>query len=274
MEKNVPTILKSLLQTCKFMGKDYPILANSTLNQKLSVNASETLDPSEYPIGKYFMIGNGGLKLATGPDSLPFAQSYRHKPTDTGLFSEIPFIVRPTNADIGDIARANYRMRKVITVGSSQYYAYFAKAVNVANATSVLQRRTVEVDGSVTATTFIPTSDDLSPEPEDLASNTAITTTNKYVAASTKVDFILTAQDVAEIVAGCQTLYGEGDLAIISEIAYCAGADRTIGNMTEAICMQVMNFLSTNFPAASLNQGVKYTFDIGNAEPLLELSPD
>lgn len=280
MEKNVPTIMKSLLQSCLALKLPYPILPYSTLNQKFNIQASATLNNGEYPSIRYAVLGIGGLKTVTGADNFSYLESYQHSPADTGLFQELPFLVRPVNSDISDVIRAKYRLRKLITIGGADYFAYYAKVLNYGNNTPTLQTRTVQVDGTWSVDSFAPSTTNLNPQATILITDETVTTTGSYVSASTQLDFTLDANDVLELLNASVLIYGDENHAVISEVALCSGVDRTItantGGITavydEAIAVQVMSFMSTNFPTPNFSTGIRYSYDIGNSEPLLVVS--
>ena len=54
------TALGGLSQTCAMMGLPLPQIANTTLNEKLSIQANATLGVNETPRAKYMCIGIGG----------------------------------------------------------------------------------------------------------------------------------------------------------------------------------------------------------------------
>ena len=284
MDKNVSTILKSLLQTSELLGKQYNVLPKTTINEQLSIpdGSPQIIIPGETPSMRIAVIGDGGFTTQTGDDGRPFPTSYYHKPTDSGLFSPIPFLIRAVGSDINNISglRDKYRLRKLITIGGQSYVAYYGKVV-VADVTQIgLESRTVQGNGTIAVTPFVHGSVDLNPVPTLLAPNTPYTTTNQYVAASKKVVLALTASDISELLHVAEIIYNDSRPMTISEVAMCSGVDRSLnidGNvantMTEAYCVQVMSFLATNFPASNYLDGTNYTFDVGNTEPLFAVSP-
>jgi len=259
------------------MDLPYTVLPYSTLNQKLNIQAAATLNSGEIPKLKYAMVGIGGLSVGTGADGFTYTTSYNHKPTDTGLFQELPFIVRPISSDISSTIQENYRLRKLITVGSVNYFAYYGKILDLSTIAMALQNRDVASDGSVSISDFTPGSSNLSPTPTLLSSGTTVTTNGNYISATGSLPFILDANDVLELLNASSLIYGDENHAVISEIALCSGVDRVVTvtsggistTYTESIATQVMSYLSTNFPSADWSQGIRYTFDVGNSEPLL-----
>lgn len=282
MEKNVPTIMKSLLQSSVLLGLSYPIINFSTINQKLDIQSGVNPASGETPTLKYAMVGIGGISIQTGADNLAYTQTYAHKPTDTGLFKELPFVVRPVVSDIPNsgayISKQNYRLRKQINNFQGEpCFAYYGKVVDFGTNLPGLQTRSVDSSGNVSISNFVPSNSNLSPTPTILSSGQSFSTAGNYVSAATKLDFVLNAQDILELLNSSMLLFGSENHAVISELALCSGVDRLIvSNLaginvtyTEALAVQVMSFLSTNFPSSSFSQGIKYSFDIGNSEPLL-----
>lgn len=282
MEKCTPTVMKSLLQICQGARITYPVYSNSTFNQKLNIQAAAELESDEYPSWGYFMIGIGGIGRETGADGFEYTVQYTHAPTDTGLFKELPFVVRPVTSDLEPFERTRYRLRKLITIDGVSYFAYYARVIEYPESEALLNKRSVQKDGSVTQTPFSPTESDLSPTPKTLTSKDTVVVTAKYAGAFLLVDIVLTEQDITEILNASLIVYGREDHAVISELAICSGADRFISSSaggatteyTEAIAVQAMGYLSTNFPAPSWRTGCKFTFDFGNSIPLLETTTE
>lgn len=283
MEKNVPTIAKSALQACELLGKQYNVVAKSTINESLAIPdaAAQLIVPGETPVMKVVVIGDGGFTTQTGSDGKTFPTSYYHKPTDSGLFSAVPFLIRAAGSDITNVSglRNKYRLRKEITIGGQDYIAYYGKVIEDDAIQVALELRTIQDNGTVVATPFVYGSVDNHPVPVLLAPNTPYSTTSQYVAATKKVALAFSAADINELLHVAEIIYNDGRPMTISEIAMCAGVDRPFeigGNpaniMIESYCTQVMTFLATNFPASSFRNGVNYTFEVGNTEPLFSVA--
>lgn len=279
MEKNVPTVLKTKLCNALLLGQANTFPAYTTINQKLNIQSGVNPDVGQNQTMKYVMIGNGGLSIQTGADNFTYTKSYVHSPTDTGLFQEIPFLVRPVNGDISGSQQAQYRLRRYVTVAGVGYFAYYGKVIDLSSVSNDMENRQVNPDGSQAAPTpWVPSASDLSPTPTILATGDAVTTSGKYIAGSAKLPFPMSAQDILELLNASQLLYGDQNHATISEIAICAGVDKnvstTVGGTasvtyTEVIACQVMSFLATNFPSSDSSQGGTWTFDVGFSEPKL-----
>ena len=283
MEKNVPTIAKSALAACELLGKQYDVPPKSTINESLSIpnNAPQLIEPGETPVMKVVVIGDGGFTTQTGSDGRTFPTSYYHKPTDTGLFSAVPFLIRTAGSDISNVSglRDKYRLRKEITIGGQDYVAYYGKVIQDDAIQVALETRTIQDNGTVVSAPFVYGSVDNHPVPTLLAPNTPYITTSEYVAATKKVTLSLTVGDINELLHVAEIIYNDGRPMTISEIAMCAGVDRPfliggdVGNpMTESFCTQAMTFLATNFPATSFRNGIDYIFEVGNTEPLFSVT--
>lgn len=289
MEKNVPTILKSALQAHQLLGKQYVFPRYTTINEHLNLyppfdsNGDVTgnyIEPGERPSMKLAIIGRGGVGVQQGGDGKPYMMSYRHKPTDTGLFEQIPFVLRPTFADLPTNLRQNYRLRKIVTIGTQQFVAYYAKVLPAVTGLNItFKRRTVSIEGAVSEVPFVHGESDLLPIPTLFANtNEPLTTTPNYAACSTILPFTLDKDDVNRLIEVSQIMQYAGDFSI-TELALCSAIDREFplpGNAfyTDSVAVQVMAFLSTNFPALNFPNGVTYNFDVGNTEPLFEVEGD
>jgi hypothetical protein len=107
-----------------------------------------------------------------------------------------------------------------------------------------------------------------------------LVTTGDYIAANAKVPFTMAVTDIEEFMNVCNVIYGDPNYAIISEIALCSGVDRVVTGdfngasigYTEAIAMQVCNFIGTFLPMNAINRNMTVMLNVGSVEPLLTLS--
>ena len=123
----------------------------------------------------------------------------------------------------------------------------------------------------------MPSLADLSPAKPIIPVNGNITSTGNYLASTAKIEFVLTEAEITELLNACNIIYGSDNYAFISEIGLCSGVDRSLmGNFngppmayTEAIGVQIMNFISTAIPAYALSTSITQTIDVGSTSPLL-----
>lgn len=281
MDYIVRSAAGALLQDNQALNKPHSLMANSTLNQRFDIQ--QTTLPSETDVYgiNYITIGNKGHSFQIGQDNVPYIQPIQHLPEHSGLYGFIPFVLRKPSNDLDATTRAQYRLRKIITIGVETYVAYYAKVLDKTATNPILELRTVDENGNVTSTPFAYTADDLQPVPPAIPPGTALVTSGNYIAATGKVPFVLTAFDVQELLNVSNILYGSYNQALISEIGICHGVDKIVPgdfngntlNYTEAIGVQIHDFVSTFFAAQFQNQGTTMTFDVGSVEPLLTLQP-
>lgn len=280
MNKIVRSVYGAYFQTCQLMKVPMVLKPFSTLNDKLNINQDILIGDSDKPSLDYVCIGNGGHISAAGPDGISFLKNVFHKPTDASLFNHLPFVLRLPQDDLSTPERLKYRLRRLETHDGIVYVAYYLKLLDKSATVPQLELRTVS-DGVTTSTTFVPSIANLNPTPQPLNTSSGVITTNgSYVAVTSKVPFILTPNDILEYLNVCNIIYGTDDLSMITEIGLCTGVDKTVvGNFnglsigyTDAIGVQIANFIATTFFAKANNDGINWLFDIGSVEPLLVLS--
>ena len=271
----IRTGMAGLLQSCHYFGKPYEVLPNSTLNQKLGINADLVITEDETPVTQYIAIGNGGHGFIVGANNKVKWQGLHHKARETALFNQLPFVLRLPSEDLTATERLRYRLRRLETYGGVTYVAYYMRVLDLSDTKPSLELRHVE-NGVTTSTPFEPTLDDLNPVASTLTTGSAVTTTGDYLASTAKVVFSMTADEVAEFVSACEIIYGETGYAVISEMAVVAGVDRTVKGdfsgtqqaYTDVVSAQVMSFITTSWVMEYQTDGIALTVDVGNVEPL------
>lgn len=278
------TVLGAYLQTHNLLGKTLNLLDHSTLNEKfgiLSPLANDDyyiLDGERNPTLKCIVIGNGGHTVIVGPDSIPYTSPYQHRCTDFALFNHIPFAMRLLPAEDGEVVgtfvRADYCLRKEEEHGGDMYAVYYGMRIpNPEDTNITIKNFTVIAGETQPPTNFVPTfEDNLEPTPPELPDEGVITTTADYVAVSAILQLILTPDKIEELKNVAQILYGNEDLAIISEIGVCTGADWDLNspaNFTEVKACQIFTHIVTYHSASHVNNGLDINLELGATEPLL-----
>lgn len=275
MQNVIRTVYGSALQTNLLLGLPIVMPAFSTLNKKLNINATTVIASTDKPVMKYVAIGNGGHTAVAGSDGIFKPEPVQHRTTDAALYNQLPYILRAVGNDINATDRAKYALRKIITVGSSSYIAYYLKRLDLSSlVTNTLYNQVA--NGITTTSTFTPSSSNLNPTPPNLSNNTVLQTSADYVNASAILPFIMNAAEAAELSNVANILYGDTGYAIISEVALCSGVDKVFTtesafNFNDAIGVQVMSFINTFFAINFSNSGVDVEFDCGATEPLFLL---
>lgn len=274
--KVVRSALGSLIQTGQYLAKDIPAYANSTLNQKLGINADIDLAAGEIPSVKYLAIGNGGHDFIVGANGRPKWDTVLHEPRHTALYNQLPFVLRLPANDLPSADRRKYRLRRMETHGGVQYVAYYLRVLDVSQTAPILELRHIE-DGITTASAYSPTIEDLNPVPPVISTGSLVTATADYVASTAKVPFVMTPSEVTEFMDAVRIIEGEDGYAIISEVATVSGVDRAVQgtffgqsvSYTEAIRAQITAFISSAWVMESQTDGITMNIDVGNVEPLV-----
>ena len=276
METITRTVYGALLQTCQYLGIQPTIPAHTTLNEKLSIQASLTLVSGEMPAATYVVIGNKGHKLTVGTDSVVLSDVVKHEPSDGSLFNMLPFVLREPSNDLSAAERASYRLRRIETYNNVEYVAYYGKVLDLSSVVPQMQYRTI-TDGVTYATEFTPTTSNLNPTPTSVSDTGDITTSGDYLAASAKVPFTMSETDMTEFLSVANIIYGDERYAIISEIGIVAGVDRQVlgdfngssASYTEVVAAQVTSYVGCMYPAVFNKTGIEITLDMGSVETLL-----
>ena len=276
MDNNVRSIYGAYLQTCALLGFNVDIKPNSTLNQKFDLFPNEIFNSGETPTVKYLTIGNGGHTASMGVDGLPLINPVPHSPRHAALYNHLPFIIREVGEDLTPGERLLYRLRVPRTIDGVNYMCYYAKVLDLSLVEPKIELRN-NTDGIITATDFTPSLADLNPVKPVIPVNGNITSTGNYLASTAKIEFVMNEAEITELLNACNIIYGSDNYAFISEIGLCSGVDRSLmGNFggppsayTEAVGVQIMNFISTAIPAYALSTSITQTIDVGSTSPLL-----
>lgn len=275
--KNVTShIMGIYLQDLMLTDEPYALIPNTTLNELFEIQAGVNVPTGQYPTLQYLAIGNGGHTFQTAADGLSYPQLYTHQPTDCALISPIPFVMVPANADLTTQQRELYGMRVPMTVNGVNYIAYYLLRLNYSTVSPQILTNTVN-NGVVTSAAWVPTGANLHPTPV-VASNTgAVQTNGQYVSMQEIVPVTLGETDIQNIMNVATILYGNANLAIISEAALVAAYPLQVTTQvtgggtlsyTEAIAATICTSLSCFYSLPSLNNNLTLNFDVGGAESL------
>lgn len=288
MDNTVRTAVAGLLNDSLMLGVPYSVGVNSTLNERWAIHQNVTINETERPNVGYVAIGIGGAKYTMGPPptNLPKIDLYQHKPTDSGLFNQLPFVLRLVTEDLAPDERSKYRLRRLETHDAQVYVAYYLKKLDLSATLPQLELRKVE-NNTTTSTTFKHTADDLNPTPTILSTgnsttlldNVAYTVNGNYVAATAKVPFTMDENDIQEFKNVCNIIFGDESYGILTEVALCSGVERVLtGDFNgvalpyqEAVAVQITAFVAVHYALAYINRNIDIEFDVGTVEPLLSL---
>lgn len=277
MEKSVRTAIGAKLQTAQKHNLPYLFDKNSVMNEQVQVLPDEV--PARTPWVQFLAIGIGGLSARIIGDNRRLELvPLPHEPRHTGLYEQIPFVIRPIDQDLTSAERAQFRLRAVVRKNNQDYAYYWLRRMNLATTEVTLEYREI-TDGNVTSVRWEPTPDDQHPTPRVVNPGQVLVTGDDYVAASSKSVVRFTPWDVNELVNVGKHLFGSETAITVSELALCSGIDiearAQVGGasvpITEAIGVQITDFVSTLLPAAFNRSGATINLDSGSVEPLLAL---
>jgi hypothetical protein len=267
----VPTSTGHELMNALLLGIPHVIRAKSTLNEKLNIQAG--VQPVKTPTLNYFAIGNRGHAPAVAVQGIALMETVRHLPTDGGLYGMIPFALRALDNDLTLADRAKYALRKIITVGSTSYIAYYLKRLDKTAAT-VSTKLITKVNGAVSEETFTPTDSSLSPTPRVLSAAEENVLRAQYCEVTSPLPLNLSAAEAEEILNACAIIFGDESLAFVTEMALCSGEDKTIqlsdqSSFVEAVGVQVCSFSSLQLNLKHQRGGIGAVIDVGSSSPML-----
>lgn len=279
METYRRTVYGAGLQTSQLLGLDYVIPANTTLNEKLSIQNTATLGVNEVPRMRYISIGIGGHRGAVGADGIALVESIQHSATDASSYKMLPFVMRPLDSDLSTTEITRYALRRIETHNGVDYAVYYLRRIDM-DAVSVEYKKKTIYQGTETVTDFVPGVAVLSPTPP-VTNPGSNTTDGVYVYATAKVKINFDTFDATEIINAANLIYGDENYAFLSEFGFVTGVDRVVQapgvgtdtfNMTEVIGAQVFCHVSAMQPMVNQRNGFEATYDVGISEPMMTLT--
>lgn len=281
METSIRTIFGSYLQTVQYLKRPVVIPQYTTLNEKFNIHASETLNTNEIPSVAYVGIGNGGHKAEIGADGFSKVAPVGHSPKHAALYNQLPFVLRTTDNDLTTQQRNRYRLRRVETHNGITYFAYYLRKLDLTSTIPQMSYVSVTENGTIVQP-FVPSIEDLNnPQPPQLSNGDVNLGTGDYLSVTAQILFSMDSGDLEEFSNVISVKYDDMGYGIISELAICSGVDRqlpgTIDGMTQtytdAVAVQVCNFLNRFYSLQSNPTSIDILLDIGATESLLMTAP-
>lgn len=277
MEKTVRSIIGDKLQTAHKINRPYTYSPNSVMNDILGILPNDR--PAGTPWTRYAAIGIGGLATKFY-DNNTRAESYPlpHEPTHTGLYKQVPWVIRPVQQDLTTQERKPFRLRTLQDIDGVKYAVYWIRELDLQNTTVRTEYRRIE-NGQITSDPWEPSQADQFPKPPVIGQGEVLVTGDDYVAATAKTSLKLTSWDMTELVNVGNVMFKSENAIFLTEIGLCSGIDvEHRGNFngqmlayTEASGVQITDFISTMLPTNFNRAGASINLDIGAVEPLLKL---
>ena len=279
METYRRTVYGAALQTAQLLGLNYTVPANTTLNEKLSIQNTAILGANEVPHLQYISIGIGGHRGATGTDGISLIESIQHSATDAASYRMFPFVMRPLDNDLSASEMERYALRRIESHTGVDYAVYYLRRVDLSAVAIELKKKTI-TQGIEVISDFIPNNAVLTPV-APLTNPGSNTVDGQYVYATAKVAIEFDTFDATEILNAAVVLYGDENYAFLSEMSFVTGVDRVVQamgvgsqtfNMNEVVAAQVFCHVSAMQPMINQRNGFTATYDIGIAEPMMILT--
>jgi hypothetical protein len=271
------TAYGAYLQTCLKLGLPFTLIPNTTLNERLGIQAGVAPAAAELPKMKYLVFGNKGHKTVVADDGSDEIVPVPHDASHAGLYGLIPIVLRDLDDDLPAEIRKNYALRRIEPHFGVNKIAYYALRLDYSNVTVSLQSlRTVE--GEVVVDPFVPDADNLNPPLPQISNSGVVLGSDTSISASAIISLRLTENQIAEIINAHRTRTGSSRSPVISELGFMSGVDRNVQSTTggagsfmfnEVIAGQLNVIISTHHAIGYSSTGATLAFDVGNTEPLL-----
>jgi hypothetical protein len=266
----------SFLQTCQHLDVPFVVLPHTTLNEKLGIQATASIQPTEMPGLRLLVIGNGGHRAITGVGGFPLTDIIDHQADHAALYNQIPFVLRALDNDLTPAERTKYALRKEVTINTRNYIAYYAMRL-VTDNIQVKGTKTIVEDGISTSTDYVTTTANLNPVPPALSNTGAISTSGEYLSTSAVLAVPFNERDVTELLNVAKIMYNDERYAVISEFGFCTSIDRNVQvettqgltNFKEAIAVQIATFVAAHYELIFNTKGFDFRIETGAVEPLL-----
>lgn len=254
--------------------------SKSTMNERLDILGNARPTETEHTRLGILCAGNRGHEVVVGNGGIGLTSILDHMATNASTYNPMPFCMRAVDDDIPLSKRTKYALRKEVTVGGVNYYAYYGlRMVIDRNTINIVKKKVTTEPGSPPIEVpWSPTTSDLYPDPISLPHTGAVTTTDVRIVVSAMIPVKLNADDIEEYINVAKILYGGDErYAILSEFALCTGVDRVVTaqstsgpiNFNESIGTQVFSF-AADYKAVYYNsQELTLDFDVGAQIPLL-----
>lgn len=294
------TLYGAQVQTAKSLGLKHSIPEYTTINEAINDSVLCPNLPSVLTRGMEYAtaynyevdttdlkmqmvcIGNGGHEMTTkGTKSIPTNVAKERYATDAVLRNMIPFVVVPVDTDLTAVQRKRYRLRRTHLISNVLYAAYYGLIID----STVIASESViatTVNGVTNYAEFEPSINNM--RPSDVPTTAALT--GVYVSVSAPYSLTFSAEDTQNLLDACNILYGDADLAMISELAVCSCVDKPIvqrypnsgtqnpatvnGTTLKEVVGTQINLMVSMKPIdiETLNAGTSISLELGIAEPL------
>lgn len=271
----VRTVWGLLLQAAALQQTPLQYYEHSTMNEKLDIQAGVYPPNGVYPKLAYYALGIGGLKATLDTSGLMSFDNYQHQVSDAMPFNIVPMVLREITNDLTVTERANYGLRKRLTINGTAYYAYYLRRLNLTGIKPTINKKVVS-NGVATITPWTPDSSVMNPEPTDYTATDAAIMDGTYLMVNSPNTIQLELWEITELLNVGEILYGDAAKMNIGEVCLVSGVDKAVNvdsngstvTFNEVIAAQVNDFIPAMVPLAQVNNEFTMTIDLGGGEPM------
>lgn len=253
--------------------------AKSTINERLDILGNARPTATEKMQMGILVAGNKGHEVTVGNGGIGLTSILDHMSTNASVYNPMPFCMRTVDEDLPLAQRIKYALRKEVTVGGINYYAYYGLRLAIGTDDVHIVKKKITTEGeTVIEEPWAPTTSDLYPDPIKLPQTGAVTSTDVKIQVSAITTVKLNASDIEEYINVAKIMYGGDErYAVLSEFALCTGADRQVTvqstsgniNFVESIGTQAFAFAADHKAVYYNSQELTLDFDVGAQIPLL-----
>lgn len=274
----------NMIMKCIVTRQPFTLPQYTTLNERYEILAEESIGPKhgkDFEL-KYFGVGiRGSNCIGTNSLGVSKLKVNQHQPIDMNLFTHIPVLCRPVDADIDNVNRAKYRLRKIeLGFDGNPYIFYYLKLIDFSHYNPQVNKVTRDENGNEDPKPYVPKRDDLfNPQPVDFTSEGSVPISNVYLNSSAILGCTLFQGDLQEMANACLKKWGDASLAAINETMIVVGYDTKTDGQTggggvirydEVTSAVAVHYITERDARNALNNTVlNLDFDHGASEPML-----
>lgn len=252
----------------------------TTVNERLQILANIKPQQGDKVRLGILTVGNKGHRGTQGNNGVALTSIQDHTATDASLYGPCPMAIRPVDEDLPLAMRQKFCLREETTLNGEPVYKYWGVRVEIDPDDVVVNMKKITEEPGQPAIieTFVPGYNNLYPDPINLPTTGAVTTSDISIRVSAGLRILLTEDIVAEYVNALKMLNGGDErYAVMSEFALCTAADKQVQvnsssgviNFLDVIGCQIYNFAMDHKAVYYNTQELTVDFEIGNQIPLL-----
>lgn len=271
------TTIANLIQTNMMAGRPHPILPGTSLNQLWQIHQDAVIAKGEYPLFGYYAIGDRGhTSTIIGENDDVAIDLFKHDAADQACWRHVPFVMRPEGSDLSVTEQAQYAGRTYEEWNGTWYWCYYLKRLDLTDLIAQILKISV-VGGVEVPETYTYDETNLHPKRPSVPPDSAVTASDDYYTVSMPFTIEFSALDAQELQAVAAIRYGDTRRAIVSEILFVGGVDRSIEtdgdggkriNFKEAVGTQALTHLTTYHQMSISTRGFTIDMELGSNEPI------